>query len=115
VLGRATRCRRVLVGNRKPGKDGKLSLVGYAFTMVKETWANTDAVAKLAMRKKTRSSSFRRMPFRHVRVTEIRTSPLTANDQSRFGVMMSPDVLMEHNGARELRGSGTRRRRTRPR
>jgi hypothetical protein len=80
---------------RKIGRDGKLAPVGDTVDVANATWTNTIGDPELAAVWTDPDFDPSVRAFYYARVIEIPTPRWTAYDAMRFGIQMSPDVLMK--------------------
>jgi hypothetical protein len=81
-------------GDRKPGKDGKLPLVGNTVNVKKAIWKNTIGSTELISVWTDPDFDAGQSAFYYARVIEIPTPRWTAYEALRFGVEMTPNVPM---------------------
>ena len=81
-------------GDRKPGADGKLPLVGSTVDVPNATWTNTVGAPELIAVWKDPDFDPAQRAFYYGRVIEIPTPRWTAYDAKKFGVRMPPEVPM---------------------
>jgi hypothetical protein len=81
-------------GDRKPGADGKLPLVGNTVDVEKATWKNTIGSPELATVWTDPEFDAKQPAFYYARVIEIPTPRWTAYEALRFGIKMPPNVPM---------------------
>jgi Protein of unknown function (DUF3604) len=81
-------------GERKPGGDGKLPLVGNTVDVPNATYSNSIGAPELIKVWKDPDFDPALRAFYYVRVIEIPTPRWTAYDAKYFGVKMPPEVLM---------------------
>ncbi len=81
-------------GDRTPGADGKLPLVGNTVDVANATWMNTIGAPELITVWKDPDFDPKLRAFYYARVIEIPTPRWTAYDAKRFGVKMSNEVPM---------------------
>jgi Protein of unknown function (DUF3604) len=81
-------------GDRKPGADGKLPLVGSTVDVPNATWTNTVGAPELIAVWKDPDFDPVQRAFYYGRVIEIPTPRWTAYDAKKFGVRMPPEVPM---------------------
>jgi len=81
-------------GDRKPGADGKIPLVGNTVDVENTTWTNTIGSPELITVWKDPDFDAKERAFYYARVIEIPTPRWTAYDAKRFGVEMSSEVPM---------------------
>jgi hypothetical protein len=81
-------------GNRKPGADGKVPLVGSTVDVANATWTNTIGAPELIAVWKDPDFDPAQRAFYYGRVIEIPTPRWTAYDAKKFGVKMPPEVPM---------------------
>ena len=81
-------------GNRKPGADGKVPLVGSTVDVANATWSNTIGAPELIAVWKDPDFDPAQRAFYYGRVIEIPTPRWTAYDAKKFGVKMPPEVPM---------------------
>jgi hypothetical protein len=79
---------------RKPGKDGKLPLVGNTVNVKEATWTNTIGDSDLIAVWKDPDFDPKARAVYYARVIEIPTPRWTAYDAKRFGITMSKEVPM---------------------
>ncbi len=82
-------------GDRKPGADGKLPLVGSTVDVANATWTNTIGSPELIAAWKDPDFDPALRAFYYARVIEIPTPRWTAYDQKRFGIKMADNVPMK--------------------
>ena len=81
-------------GDRKPGADGKVPLVGSTVDVPNATWTNTIGAPELIAVWKDPDFDPAQRAFYYGRVIEIPTPRWTAYDAKKFGVKMPPEVPM---------------------
>jgi hypothetical protein len=81
-------------GNRKPGKDGKVPLVGSTVDVANATWTNTIGAPDLITVWKDPAFDPKQRAFYYARVIEIPTPRWTAYDAKRYGVKPLPGTQM---------------------
>jgi len=81
-------------GDRKPGPDGKVPLVGSTVDVANATWTNTIGSPELITVWKDPDFDPSESAFYYARVIEIPTPRWTAYEAKRFGITMSPNVPM---------------------
>ena len=81
-------------GDRKPGADGKVPLVGNTVDVANATWTSTIGSPELITVWKDPDFDPDESAFYYARVIEIPTPRWTAYDAKRFSVTMSPEVPM---------------------
>lgn len=81
-------------GDRKPGADGKVPLVGSTVDVPNATWTNTIGAPELIAVWKDPDFDPTQRAFYYGRVIEIPTPRWTAYDVKKFGVRMPPEVPM---------------------
>jgi hypothetical protein len=81
-------------GDRKPGPDGKLPLVGSTVDIQNATWTNTIGAPELIATWKDPDFDASLRAFYYVRVLEIPTPRWTAYDAKRFGNKPLPGTAM---------------------
>jgi hypothetical protein len=81
-------------GDRKPGADGKVPLVGDTVDVANATWTNTIGASELRTVWTDPDFDPKARAFYYVRVIEIPTPRWTAYDAKRFGVQMAKNVPM---------------------
>jgi hypothetical protein len=81
-------------GDRKPGSDGRLPLVGSTVDIANATWTNTIGAAELIAVWRDPSFDPKTRAFYYARVIEIPTPRWTAYDAKRFGIRMAKEVPM---------------------
>lgn len=81
-------------GNRKPGADGKVPLVGSTVDVPNATWSNTIGAPELIAVWKDPNFNPAQRAFYYGRVIEIPTPRWTAYDAKKFGVKMPTEVPM---------------------
>ena len=81
-------------GDRKPGADGKLPLVGNTVDVANAAWANTIGAPELVQMWRDPDFDPALRSFYYVRVLEIPTPRWTAYDAKRFKVKMDAKVPM---------------------
>jgi hypothetical protein len=81
-------------GDRKPGTDGKLPLVGSTVNVEKATWKNTIGSTEFISVWTDPDFDASQSAFYYARVIEIPTPRWTAYEALRFGVEMTPNVPM---------------------
>jgi len=81
-------------GDRKPGKDGKLSPVGNTVDVANATWTNTIGATELIKVWKDPDFDPKQKAFYYGRVIEIPTPRWTAYDAKYFGLKLPPEVPM---------------------
>jgi Protein of unknown function (DUF3604) len=81
-------------GDRKPGADGKLPLVGNTVDVESATWTNTIGAPELIAAWKDPDFDPSLRAFYYVRVLEIPTPRWTAYDAKYFGIKMPKEVPM---------------------
>ncbi len=81
-------------GDRKPGTDGKLPLVGSTVNVEKATWKNTIGSTEFISVWTDPDFDAGQSAFYYARVIEIPTPRWTAYEALRFGVEMTPNVPM---------------------
>jgi hypothetical protein len=81
-------------GGRKPGADGKLSLVGNTVDVANATWTNTIGAPELITVWTDPDFNPKLRAAYYTRVIEIPTPRWTAYEAKRFGVKMSKEVPM---------------------
>jgi len=77
-------------GDRKPGKDGKVPLVGSTVDVENATFRNTIGAPELISVWKDPDFDAKQSAFYYVRVIEIPTPRWTAYDAKRFGIKLLP-------------------------
>jgi hypothetical protein len=81
-------------GERKPGKDGKVPLVGSTVDLANATWTNTIGAPELITVWKDPKFDPKQRAFYYARVIEIPTPRWTAYDAKRYGVKPLPGTQM---------------------
>ena len=81
-------------GDRKPGVDGKVPMVGSTVDVEKTTWTNTIGATELITVWQDPDFDPALKAFYYARVIEIPTPRWTAYDARRFGVAMGDEVPM---------------------
>jgi hypothetical protein len=81
-------------GNRKPGKDGKVPLVGSTVDVANATWTNTIGAPDLITVWKDPKFDPKQRAFYYARVIEIPTPRWTAYDAKRYGTKPLPGTPM---------------------
>ena len=81
-------------GDRKPGADGKLPLVGSTVDLANATWTNTIGAPELITVWKDSQFDPKQRAFYYARVIEIPTPRWTAYDAKRFGTKPLPGTQM---------------------
>ncbi len=81
-------------GDRKPGADGKVPLVGSTVDVPNATWSNTIGAPELIAVWKDPDFDASQRAFYYGRVIEIPTPRWTAYDAKKFGVKMPKEVPM---------------------
>jgi Protein of unknown function (DUF3604) len=81
-------------GGRKPGKDGKVPLVGSTVDLANATWTNTIGAPELIAVWKDPAFDAKQRAFYYARVIEIPTPRWTAYDAKRFGTKPLPGTQM---------------------
>ncbi len=81
-------------GNRQPGADGKLPLVGNTVDVASATWTNTIGAAELITVWEDPDFDASQPAVYYARVLEIPTPRWTAYEAARYGVTMSSEVPM---------------------
>ena len=81
-------------GERKPGADGKLPLVGNTVDVGNATWTNTIGAPELIAVWKDPDFDPKQHAFYYARVIEIPTPRWTAYEAKRYGVKMPDEVPM---------------------
>jgi hypothetical protein len=81
-------------GNRQPGADGELPLVGNTVDVASATWTNTIGAAELITVWEDPDFDPSQPAVYYARVIEIPTPRWTAYEAARYGVTMSPEVPM---------------------
>ncbi len=81
---------------RKPGKDGKLPVVGDTVDVARATWTNTIGASELVGVWKDPAFDPSQRAYYYARVIEIPTPRWTAYDALRFNIKMPPEVPMKH-------------------
>ena len=81
---------------RKPGKDGKLPVVGDTVDVARATWTNTIGASELVGVWKDPGFDPSQRAYYYARVIEIPTPRWTAHDAVRFNIKMPPEVPMKH-------------------
>jgi Protein of unknown function (DUF3604) len=81
-------------GGRKPGKDGKVPLVGSTVDLANATWTNTIGAPELIAVWKDPAFDATQRAFYYARVIEIPTPRWTAYDAKRFGTKPLPGTQM---------------------
>ena len=81
-------------GDRKPGKDGKLPVVGNTVDVKQASWTNTIGAPELIAVWKDPDFNPEQAAFYYGRVIEIPTPRWTAYDAKYFGLQMPPEVPM---------------------
>ena len=81
-------------GDRKPGADGKLPLVGDTVDVANAIWTNTIGAPELITAWKDPDFDPALRAFYYGRVIEIPTPRWTAYDQKRFNIKMDAKVPM---------------------
>jgi hypothetical protein len=81
---------------RKPGKDGKLPVVGDTVDVARATWTNTIGASELVGVWKDPGFDPSQRAYYYARVIEIPTPRWTAYDAVRFNIKMPPEVPMKH-------------------
>jgi hypothetical protein len=81
-------------GDRKPGADGKVPLVGSTVDVSNATWTNTIGAPELIAVWQDPDFDPAQRAFYYGRVIEIPTPRWTAYDAKKFGVRMPPEVVM---------------------
>ncbi len=81
-------------GDRKPGADGKVPLVGNTVDIATATWTNTIGAPELIAMWQDPDFDPAQSAFYYGRVIEIPTPRWTAYDAVRFAVTMPPEVPM---------------------
>jgi hypothetical protein len=81
-------------GERSPGADGKLPLVGSTVDLATATWTNTIGAPELIGVWRDPQFDPKQRAFYYARVVEIPTPRWTAYDAVRFGVQAKPGTAM---------------------
>jgi Protein of unknown function (DUF3604) len=81
-------------GNRQPGADGKLPLVGNTVDVASATWTNTIGAAELITVWEDPDFDPSQPAVYYARVMEIPTPRWTAYESVRYGITMAPEVPM---------------------
>ena len=81
-------------GERKPGADGKLPLVGNTVDVGNATWTNTIGAPELIAVWKDPDFDPKQHAFYYARVIEIPTPRWTAYEAKRYGIKMPDEVPM---------------------
>jgi len=81
-------------GDRKPGKDGKVPLVGSTVDVANATWTDTIGAPDLITVWKDPKFDPKQRAFYYARVIEIPTPRWTAYDAKRYGVKPLPGTQM---------------------
>ncbi len=81
-------------GNRKPGKDGKVPLVGSTVDVANATWTDTIGAPDLIAVWKDPKFDPKQRAFYYARVIEIPTPRWTAYDAKRYGTKPLPGTPM---------------------
>ncbi|MHC4750533.1 MAG: DUF3604 domain-containing protein [Planctomycetota bacterium] len=81
-------------GNRKPGRDGKLPLVGNTVDVANATWTNTIGAPELITVWTDPEFNPKVSAAYYARVLEIPTPRWTAYEAKRFGIKMKKEIPM---------------------
>ena len=81
-------------GNRKPGRDGKLPLVGNTVDVANATWTNTIGSPELITVWSDPEFDPKVSAAYYARVLEIPTPRWTAYEAKRFGIKMKKEIPM---------------------
>ena len=81
-------------GDRKPGADGKLPLVGNTVDIANATWSNTIGAPELIMAWTDPEFDPKVSAAYYARVLEIPTPRWTAYEAKRFGIKMKKEIPM---------------------
>ncbi len=81
-------------GDRKPGKDGKVPLVGSTVDVANATWTDTIGAPELTAVWKDPKFDPKQRAFYYARVIEIPTPRWTAYDAKRYGTKPLPGTQM---------------------